>query len=275
MERVAVAPETLEQIKALQGTVAPADARAETSTPQTEEPKPVEPEAPKVETPPEPAFPEAPVIQLPEGDRAQQMDALRQMVEACETCKAHLGDHDKVVFGTGSVDADIFFCGEAPGADEARAGEPFVGAAGQLLTKIITAMGLSRETVYIANILKWRPEHDKPYGNRPPTLEEMHFCMPYLKAQIEIVKPKVLIALGNSAVTGLLGHDPKRRLGSVRGKWHQYEGIDLMITFHPAYLLRNDTIKTKRTVWEDMLEVMRKTGMDISEQQEGYFLAKD
>jgi len=275
MERVAVAPETLEQIKALQGTVAPADARTETNAPHREKAKATEPEAAKVETPPETAFPDAPVIQLPKGDRTQQMEALRQIVEACETCKAHLGDHDRVVFGTGSVDADIFFCGEAPGADEARAGEPFVGAAGQLLTKIITAMGLSRETVYIANILKWRPEHDQPYGNRPPTVEEMRFCMPYLKAQIEIVKPKVLIALGNTAVTGLLGHDPKRRMGAVRGKWHQCEGIDLMITFHPAYLLRNDTVKTKRTVWEDMLEVMRKTGMEISEQQERYFLPKE
>jgi DNA polymerase len=102
----------------------------------------------------------------------------------------------------------------------------------------------------------------------------MQFCLPYFEAQIEIIKPKVIVALGNTAVSGLLGSDPERRMGQVRGKWHRYADIDLMITFHPAYLLRNDTLKTKRMVWEDMLSVMRKCDMSISEQQEAYFLPK-
>ena len=282
LERVAVAPETLERIQSLKGAISTNRAAAKAAKPSSNDSKasepPVELEKAATVVPAKPAeaiYPEPPVVDLPEGDRDQQMAALRNTVEHCETCKAHLSDGGKIVFGTGAIDADIFFCGEAPGADEAKAGEPFVGPAGQLLNKIISAMGLSRESVYIANILKWRPEHDKPYGNRPPTSEEMRFCLPYLKAQIDIIQPKVLIALGNTAVTGLLGEDPKRRMGRIRGKWHAYEGIDLMITYHPAYLLRNDTLKTKRQVWEDMLEVMRKTGMEINEQQEGYFLPKE
>lgn len=279
LERVSIAPETLEKVNSLLPKAAPKEpkaASAQQAAPSIE-PEPKIPEKPAVPEPEPPlsSLPEPPVIDLPEGTPVEKLDALRALVEACETCKAHLGDSDKVVFGTGSAEADIFFCGEAPGADEAKAGEPFVGEAGQLLSKIISAMGLTRESVYIANILKWRPEHDKPYGNRTPTLEEMHFCIPYLNAQIEIVKPKVIIALGNTTVSGFLGPDPKRRMGQVRGKWHDYAGIDLMITFHPAYLLRNDTLKTKRMVWEDMLEVMQKTGMEISEQQQGYFLPKE
>ena len=222
-------------------------------------------------------LPENPAqVELPDSDPIpiSQMEWLRERVENCTTCKEHLSEQGKIVFGTGSVEADIFFCGEAPGADEEAQGEPFVGKAGQLLDKIIHAMGLTRESVYIANILKWRPEHDKPYGNRPPTIEEMNFCLPYVKAQIEIVKPKVVVALGNTAVTGLLGADPNRRMGSIRGTWHRFEDTPLMITFHPSYLLRNNTLKTKRMVWEDLLKVMEKVGLPISEKQQGFFLPK-
>ena len=180
----------------------------------------------------------------------------------------------KIVFGTGSSQADIFFCGEAPDADEEREGEAFIGKPGQLLSKITSAMGLSSENVFTTNILKWRPEHNKPYGNRPPTLDEMRFCLPYLKAQIKIIQPKVIVALGNTTVSGLLGHDPARKMGSVRGTWGQFETIPVMITFHPSYLLRNGTLKTKRMVWEDMLQVMEKCSLKISDQQRGFFLPK-
>ena len=193
---------------------------------------------------------------------------------ACEVCKEHLSDDGKIVFGTGSAQADIFFCGEAPDADEEREGKAFIGKPGQLLTKITKAMGLSSENVYTTNILKWRPEHDKPYGNRPPTLDEMRFCLPYLKAQIKIIQPKVIVALGNTTVSGLLGHDPARKMGATRGTWDQFENIPLMISFHPAYLLRNGTLKTKRMVWEDMLQVMEKCSLEISNQQRGFFLPK-
>ncbi|PXA03855.1 uracil-DNA glycosylase [Coraliomargarita sinensis] len=238
------------------------------------------PKATSVSRPTGKPLPEqAPEFEIPEGDAATQIAWLKERVENCPTCKEHLSEHGKVVFGTGSAEADIFFCGEAPGADEEVQGEPFVGKAGQLLTKIIAAMGLQRENVYIANILKWRPEHDKPYGNRPPTVEEMNFCLPYVRAQIEIVKPKVIVALGNTAVTGLLGPDPNRRMGSIRGTWQEFAGIPLMITFHPSYLLRaesqNNPNAKKRLVWEDMLKVMEKVDLPISEKQQGFFLPKE
>ncbi len=218
---------------------------------------------------------EAPKVPLPDGDAETRMNWLREKVESCPTCNEHLSSVGKIVFGVGNPNANIFFCGEAPGADEEKVGEPFVGPAGKLLTKIIQAMGLERSDVYIGNILKWRPEHDKPYGNRPPTIEEMDFCLPYLKAQIEIVQPKVIVALGNTAVTGLLGPDPKRKLSQIRGQWHTFGDKPLMVTFHPSYLLRNGTLGTKRKVWEDMLRVMEKTGMEISEKQRGFFLPKN
>jgi len=227
--------------------------------------------AKKSEAPP---LPDAPVIELPSGDAATRLDWLRERVLGCDVCQAKLNEGGKIVFGTGSPEADIFFCGEAPGADEELAGEPFVGKAGQLLTKIISAMGLSRESVYIANILKWRPQHDKPYGNRPPTEDEMRYCLPYLRAQIEIIRPKVIVALGSSAVAGLLGPDPDRKLGKVRGTWASFGETPVIITFHPSYLLRNGTLKTKRMAWEDMLQVMEKCGLDISEKQRGFFLPK-
>lgn len=227
-----------------------------------------------VTTPKVAPLPESPEIELPEGDAASQLAWLKDRVLACEVCKEHLSDDGKIVFGTGSSQADIFFCGEAPDADEEREGEAFIGKPGQLLTKITSAMGLSSENVFTTNILKWRPEHNKPYGNRPPTLDEMRFCLPYLKAQIKIIQPKVIVALGNTTVSGLLGHDPARKMGSVRGTWDQFETIPVMITFHPSYLLRNGTLKTKRMVWEDMLQVMEKCSLKISDQQRGFFLPK-
>ena len=221
------------------------------------------------------SLPAVPSVELPGGDAETRMGWLRDKVENCSVCKEHLSSFGKIVFGVGSSIADIFFCGEAPGADEEKAGEPFVGPAGKLLTKIIQAMGLQRDDVYIGNILKWRPEHDKPYGNRPPTIEEMNFCLPYLKAQTEIMQSKVIVALGNTAVTGLLGPDPKRKLSQIRGQWQTFETTPLMATFHPSYLLRNGTMDTKRKVWEDMLKVMEKTGMEINDRQRSFFLPKN
>ena len=212
---------------------------------------------------------------LPEGSKREKWEALREIVLKDEVCNSHLRPEKKVVFGVGNLDADIFFCGEAPGADEEIQGEPFVGKAGQLLTKIIKAMGLERENVYIGNIMNWRPELPTKTGNRPPTPEEMAYCLPYLKAQIGIVKPKVVVALGMTAVNGLLGADPKRRMGAIRGKWHEFEGADLMITYHPSFLLQYASAEKKRQVWEDMMAVMERVGLPISDKQRGYFLPKD
>ena len=195
---------------------------------------------------------------------------LRQRVLACTKCPHLVSARQNVVFGVGSLEARLMFVGEAPGADEDQQGEPFVGKAGQLLTKIIQAMGLSRENVYIANILKCRPDTPgQASGNRKPTPEEMQTCIPYLHEQIDLIKPEVLVALGATAVEGLLG----KTLGitRLRGNWRSYRGIALMPTYHPAYLLRNQALSERRRVWEDMLQVMEKLGMPISQKQRNYF----
>lgn len=197
--------------------------------------------------------------------------ALQQRVLACQQCSHLVAARHSVVFGVGDPDARILFIGEAPGADEDLAGEPFVGRAGELLTKIIGAMGLGRESVYIANILKCRP--DMPGGapgNRKPRPDEMATCNPWLHEQIDLIQPEVLVALGSTAVEGLLGGTVG--ITRLRGKWQSYRGIPLMPTYHPAYLLRNQVISEKRKVWEDMLEVMEKIGLPISARQRGYFL---
>ncbi len=219
----------------------------------------------------EPKLPPPPAVTLPEGDKRARWEYLRELVLNCPVCKANLNAGAQVVFGNGSLDADIFFCGEAPGADEEVQGIPFVGRAGQLLVKIIGAMGLSREQVYIGNIMNWRPQTGQSSGNRPPTGEEMAFCLPYLQAQIEVVKPKLIVALGNTAVTGLMGPDTKRKLGQIRGKWFDFRGTPLMPTYHPSYVLQYGSNTVKRQIWEDMLAVMEKVGMPISEKQQGYF----
>ncbi len=209
---------------------------------------------------------------LPEGTKQQKWDFLRKKVLSDPVCKEHLHPNKQIVFGVGNLDAKIFFCGEAPGAEEETRGEPFVGKAGQLLTKIIAAMGLSREDVYIGNIMNWRPE--TPRGNRPPTETEMAYCLPYLKAQIQIVRPQVVVALGMTAVSGLLGFDPARKMGKIRGVWHSFENTDLMPTYHPSFLLQYASNQMKRLVWEDMMSVMERVGMEISEKQRGFFLPK-
>ncbi|HKW30891.1 MAG TPA: uracil-DNA glycosylase [Verrucomicrobiae bacterium] len=203
--------------------------------------------------------------------KAAAFAALRERALACVKCPHLASSRKNVVFGVGSIDAQLMFVGEAPGADEDQQGEPFVGKAGQLLTKIIQATGLQRADVYIGNILKCRPDTPgQSAGNRKPTADEMTTCIPYLHEQIDLIRPKVLVALGATAVEGLLG----KTIGitKLRGTWKTYRGIPLMPTYHPAYLLRNQAMSEKRKVWEDMLAVMEKLGMPISEKQRNYFL---
>ncbi len=218
------------------------------------------------------SLPPPPSFKIPDGNKEEKWEWLRKKVLECETCNAELNPSGKVVFGEGNLDAELFLCGEAPGAEEEVAGSPFVGPAGELLVKILSAMGLSREKVYLGNILNWRPRHNQAYGNRPPSREEMDFCLPYLKAQLEIVQPKIVMALGKTATDGLLGHDPKRRLSQVRGTWHEVMGVPMMITYHPSYLLHNPSKTSKRKVWEDFLLVMEKLQMSVSEKQRAFFL---
>lgn len=174
---------------------------------------------------------------------ADALIAIREDIGDCTRCKLHTLGRRQVVFGVGNPQADLMFVGEAPGADEDIQGEPFVGRAGQLLTKIIEAIGLSRGDVYIANVIKCRPPQ-----NRNPEQDEVDTCEPFLFRQIDVIQPKVIVALGTFAARGLLRTlDPISRL---RGRVFEYRGAKLIPTFHPAYLLRNPA--SKREVWEDM-----------------------
>ncbi len=202
--------------------------------------------------------------------KAERLAPLRERVAVCIRCPHLAAARIQTVFGIGNLDADIMFIGEAPGADEDRLGEPFVGRAGQLLTKIIGAMGYTRDDVYIANVLKCRPDTPgRSAGNRPPTPEEMATCLPYLAEQIAIIEPRVLVALGATAVEGLL--EFREPMGQLRGRWHTYHNTPLMITYHPSYLLRNQSNTEKRKVWEDMLLVLERLERRITEKQRAYF----
>ena len=224
---------------------------------------PAPPPAPTPVPPVVPVVAEAP-------DRAKAVAELRSRVLVCQKCPHLAASRRNVVFGVGDIYSPLMFVGEAPGADEDQQGEPFVGLAGQLLTKIILAMGFTRETVYIANVLKCRPDTPgQTSGNRKPSAEEMNTCLPYLSEQIKLIQPKVMVALGATAVEGLFGL--KGGITKLRGNFHTFQGIPVMLTYHPAYLLRNQAISEKRRVWEDMMAVLEKLGRPISEKQRGYF----
>ncbi|MBL9128868.1 MAG: uracil-DNA glycosylase [Verrucomicrobiales bacterium] len=229
------------------------------------------PAVPGAPTVPAPVLPAA----VPGQSKAEALEALREPVLACRRCPHLVTSRTQVVFGVGNPEADLMFVGEAPGADEDRLGEPFVGLAGQLLTRIIQAMGLTRESVYIANILKCRPNLPPgTRGNRAPTPEEMDTCKPYVIRQIEIIQPRAIVALGATAVSGLLGM--KVPMGSIRGRWQDFRGTPVMPTFHPSYLLRSEDgpdrgRAEKRKTWEDMLKVLEKLERPITDKMRGYF----
>jgi uracil-DNA glycosylase len=205
--------------------------------------------------------------------KRERFRQLEQATVACRKCPHLVAFRHQVVFGVGNPEAELMFVGEAPGAEEDLQGEPFVGRAGELLTRIIQTMGFSRQEVYIANVLKCRP--DMPpgrSGNRPPTADEMATCLPYLREQIALIQPKLMVALGGVAMRGLLGADQPMK--SLRGRWHQFAGIPVMPTFHPSYLLRNQSLTEKRKVWEDMLLVLERLERPITERQRNFFLSK-
>jgi len=227
----------------------------------------------------EPKLPPPPVVAPMAGAKAARWAALQAQVLADPVCLAHVRPGKKVVLGVGDLDAKIMFVGEAPGADEEIQGEPFVGPAGQLLTKMIVATGLQRAQVYIGNIMNWRPElpvdaGGVQYGNRPPTAEELAYCLPYLRAQIEIVDPAIIVALGGTAAHGLLGAGSFKAVGEIRGRWQEFAGKPLIVTYHPSYILRSPTNRSKRLIWEDFLKVMARAELPISEKQQAYFLDK-
>lgn len=179
------------------------------------------------------------------------LEAIRAELGDCQRCKLH-PSRKNLVFGVGNPDADLVFIGEAPGMNEDLQGEPFVGDAGQLLTKMIVAMGWRREDVYIANLLKCRPP-----GNRNPEPDEVAKCEPFLIQQLAALRPRIIVALGKFAAQCLL-RKPDTPISALRGRFHEYQGIQVMPTYHPAYLLRTPT--AKRVVWEDLQLVMQALG---------------
>lgn len=197
------------------------------------------------ETPAAPAAPEAAVSA---GDKAARWAELEARAQACTACSLHRG-RQTVVFGEGNRDAGLVFVGEGPGEQEDKTGRPFVGPAGKLLDKIIGAIGLKRDDVYICNIVKCRPP-----GNRTPADEEVALCRPFLDEQLALLAPKVIVTLGAPATKTLLG--TSQGITSLRGHWRLYRNIRVMPTFHPAFLLRQYTEANRRAVWNDMKQVM-------------------
>ncbi len=218
----------------------------------------------------------------PSLTRSERLTAIARRAESSPAARALGTLRDKMVFATGNPDAQIMFVGEAPGADEEKQGEPFVGVAGQLLTRVIKAMGLERSDVYITNICKFRPvtDDDRPQGtrNRQPTGVEMQTCIEYVIEEIAVIQPKVIIALGKTAAEGLLQRDVA--ITRLRGQWLEYQGIPLMPTFHPSYLKRKEddgetaANAEKRKHWEDMLQVMERLNMPVTDKQRRFFLPK-
>jgi len=206
----------------------------------------------------EPGFETAP---LPPAERPSILRVLAEEVAICRKCAELAATRTQTVFADGSPSARLMFIGEAPGADEDRTGVPFVGRAGQLLTDMITkGMGLRRQDVYIANILKCRPPE-----NREPSGEESANCLPYLERQIDIIRPEFICLLGRVAVQYLLG--TTLSMGKLRGKWYRYQGIATIVTYHPAYLLR--TPSAKKDAWDDLQILMNAMGLPVPSRKKG------
>jgi uracil-DNA glycosylase len=185
------------------------------------------------------------------GDKPSALKLIREDIGDCTRCRLHKG-RTNLVFGVGNVNADLMFIGEGPGADEDAQGEPFVGRAGQLLNNMISAMGLKREDVYIANVVKCRPP-----SNRTPEKDECDTCSPFLMRQIDVIKPKVIVALGAVAAKNLLAVSDS--MANLRGRWYDFRNSKLVVTYHPAYLLRDP--RQKKEAWKDLQMVMKYLGL--------------
>ncbi|MEP4077583.1 uracil-DNA glycosylase [Haloferula sp.] len=218
----------------------------------------------------------APVVEIKVsgGTAAEQIESLKKQAQDWAPAKALNSLREAMVFSTGNPEAELMLVGEAPGYQEERQQQPFVGPAGQKLDGILKAMGLERDAVYISNIVKFRPSMPKQTtNNRKPTPEEMASCISFVREEVRIVKPKCIVALGATAAEGLLGLTGA--VGKMRTSWHEFEGIPAKVTYHPAYLLHgNAGLKDKRMIWEDMLTVMEKLELPISDKQRGFFLPK-
>jgi DNA polymerase len=211
----------------------------------TQQEPPIPPRKP-ITAPPQPAD------AVPPAERVKFLQLIREDIGDCTRCALHKG-RNKIVFGDGSPNARLMFVGEGPGADEDAQGIPFVGKAGQLLNNMIAAMGLKREEVYIANVVKCRPP-----GNRTPEPDEGNTCSQFLFRQIDVIRPQVLVALGATAATYLLGQ--RQPLAGLRGRVHPFRGSQLIVTYHPAYLLRDP--RQKKEAWADLQIAMRELGLN-------------
>lgn len=235
---------------------APADANASEMLNRLIEPP--APSGPAISENPDEIFPKAysatPAGGRPVEERRQALTLIADRVKSCTRCPELASTRTQTVFGVGAIQPELCLIGEAPGADEDRVGEPFVGAAGQLLNKILIACGLRREEVYICNIIKCRPP-----GNRTPLPHEAGQCREYLEAQLDLIEPRFICALGACAAQNLLGTTTS--IGRLRGQFHKYKNIPVLCTYHPAYLLRSP--EKKRDVWEDMQLLMREMGRTI------------
>lgn len=271
---VSLRPEALAK---LSGLGRPVEVR-EASAPEPPKPAavPAVPSARAMPSAPPQSAPKAGLLEVSGATLEEKLAALRVMAETWEPARAMTSLRKTMVFAVGNPQASLMFVGEAPGAEEEKLREPFVGPAGQKLTAIIKAMGLDRPQVYISNICKFRPAMDNQgNGNRKPDAAEMKACLPFVLTEIDLIKPKVIVALGATAAEGL---GIPGSVGSLRGRFHSTSGIPTMVTYHPSYLLREektgDGIRAKRAVWEDMLKVMTQLGLPISDKQRGYFQTK-
>lgn len=210
-----------------------------------------------------------------DGDsKTLQIESLRRQAETWAPAVNLNSLRKTLVFSTGNPDASIMLIGEAPGHEEERKGKPFVGPAGQKLNDILRAMGLSRDQVYVSNIVKFRPATPRQTtNNRKPTLEEIAIFLPFVRAEVGIVRPSCIIALGATAAEGLLGVG--KSVADMRGAWHEFEGVPVRVSYHPSCLLRSDSdLTTKRALWEDMLAVMDRLEMPVTPKQRGFFQRK-
>jgi len=276
VRRVSVSDDSLAALKGLVGQAAPAALPAPPERPAAAAPLPAarpavaSPVASKpVASAPAPLIPDAPLFTLAAGTKPERMQALRRLVDACVETKKHLTGAQRALLGHGSLDAKVVFVGEAPSLEEMEAGQAFAGASGELLQKILGAAAIGPADYYLAPVMVWRPEPPTQYGKRPPTARELAFNLPYLRAQIDVVAPRLVVALGAQAFEALHGRTPS--ITQARGQWFDLGGVPLMPTYHPNYLLHNPSASAKRAVWEDFLLAMEKLGLPISEKQRGYF----
>ena len=227
----------------------------------------------KVNKPTEQAVEQAPLnqgLQVSGATEVEQLESLKQQAKNWAPARTLGGLRETMVFSAGNPRADIMLVGEAPGFDEERLLEPFSGKAGQKLDAILRAMGTERKAVYISNIVKFRPKMpNQTTSNRKPTRDELSVWLPFIREEVKIVAPKVIIALGATSAQALLGME--KSVGEMRGDFHRYEGIPLRVTYHPSYILNDESTPEKRMLWLDMLSVMELLGMAISDQQRGYF----